>query len=439
MNLTLSQQWTQTLVQKKTTQECIAFLKQRLDLLGFQSQILTFHGVTNLYAERNVHESTNAEAFGHSSCKALGFLGHVDVVPVGTGWTKDPFSGVIQEESIFGRGASDMKGAIACFLEALEENSEILRTLPLIFLISGDEEGSAEWGTPAVLKALQETACLPELDFVLIGEPTAHKNMGDVIKVGCRGSLNVTVRVEGVPGHVAYRDDLENPATVLVHYLHELKLIQWDCGDEFFGTTNLEITKISADGEGNNIVPAVAFAQFNIRFNSHVTADFLISKIKSLTDRHSIPSHQKNAEQEARSTGSEPYWAYRSNRAPDRRTRNLAGSGDNRFSDKHSDKQSSVAWNFEIDISCEPFSSSPSPLWEDLRQAIQDVTFFTPRFSAQGGNSDAKFLKELCPFAELGLRVDEAHKPDEKASLQDLAILTKIYSRFLQKICHNQR
>ncbi|GHS99586.1 hypothetical protein AGMMS50296_7790 [Alphaproteobacteria bacterium] len=278
LRLTPAQSLTQTLLQKKTPEETALFLKPWLDSLGFETQILTFQNVTNVYATKNLSPSTQ-----RPSQKVLGFLGHSDVVPAGEGWSADPFSGALQDGFLLGRGAVDMKGGLACFFAALAENKAVLDNFPLALFISGDEEGTAEGGIPAVLQELEKTSSRPTFDFILIGEPTSRLTLGDYVKMGCRGSLNIRFCLTGTSGHVAaLGQKIENVATIMIHFLHELASFAWPPEDEIFGPTNLEITTLDADSHATNVIPAQARGGFNIRFGTKTSAEQILAKIESV-------------------------------------------------------------------------------------------------------------------------------------------------------------
>lgn len=367
MKTNLSQTLLQSLIQCQTVAESIDFLKSYLSSLEFTTEVLSFQGVDNLYAYKKL------KAYP----KTLAFIGHVDVVPAGKNWETPPFSGNIYQKAVWGRGAVDMKGGIACFLAALTQNKTIINNQ--VILISGDEEGDAQCGMPAVLKALRLQNREPFWDFALIGEPTSQKFIGDHIKIGCRGSLNVYVQVQGLGGHVAYPQFLENPITALINFLHELKIYKFDEGDAIYDSSHIEITQIQTNNNTTNVVPTLAHCRFNIRFNPQTSSDQFVRIIESLAQKYPL-----------------------------------------------------VIWKFEYDIASQPFISQSSEFIEKLANSIEKITKNRPKISACGANSDAKFIKEKSAFAELGLNIQEAHKINEKVPLEDLEILTRVYDQFLK-------
>ncbi|MDR2464480.1 MAG: succinyl-diaminopimelate desuccinylase [Holosporales bacterium] len=356
-----------TLIKMPHVEDVINFLYKQFISLGFNAEILSFHGIHNLYAHKNVNDCTAQQEAANNS-KILLFLGHADVVPIGAS-QKHP-AGTLINDNIWGRGAVDMKGSISCCMSALRQNSDV----SIAVIISGDEEGSAEFGTPAVLNLLRSQKRLPVFDFVLIGEPTSYEEIGDHIKIGCRGSMNVSISAEGVSGHVAYPAYCINPVTKLVELVYELNLLA-----QTSGHYNIEVFSIYSNSGATNVVPSWAKCCFNIRFDENISANELINIIETI-----------------------------------------------------SGKQNNIQWHFTYDVACQPFMSRPDPLFDILINATMQVTRQQPQVSSKGANSDAKFIKDIAPFAELGLKTCDAHKIDEKVSLQDLYTLTKIYDQFLQ-------
>jgi succinyl-diaminopimelate desuccinylase len=350
------------LIRLPQVSDSIGLLNAQFSELGFATKILNFNGVDNLYAYKNLKSDKGA----------LLFLGHADVVPIGENWSVE--QGDVCDSTIWGRGAVDMKGAIVCFIEALRSNPDV----PVAVLISGDEEGTAEFGTPAVLSWLREQDMLPQFSFVLIGEPTSYGFIGDRVKFGCRGSLNVSVTAHGVAGHVAYPEFVDNPARTMVKFVDEV------AGENALGDSNdyhLEVTSIESASGATNVVPSVARCGFNIRFETNMSAKQLMDQISKIARKYE-------------------------------------------------------GVNVSYDVACEPFvstcESSDMPIFDVLFESIEKVTKRTADVTTRGANSDAKFIRTMAPFVELGLRVDSAHKVDEHVSIEDLTTLTNIYDQFLK-------
>lgn len=365
---------TQKLVQTFEVRECLEFISDILNGFGFKCEFLTFNNIPNLFSYK---KNQNVE-------KNLLFLGHVDVVPIGdiNNWKYDPFSGKISEEKLYGRGCVDMKGGIACFISAIEKNIE--QNGSIFLIITGDEEGIAEYGTKAVIKHLNEVNQLPKFDFAIIGEPTGQNVVGDHIKIGSRGSLNVKVTAIGKAGHVAYSSKAINPIDSLIQFLNDIKNNNFNDGNDIFEPTNLEITSIDVSNLATNVIPESVTARFNIRFNKNQNSKNLVDVIEVYS---------------------------------------------NKFKD--------VNWLFEYDFASDPFCSKESENFEILSNICKNHTGFTPKISAHGASSDAKFLENICPFAEIGLLTDQAHKINENTKILDLNILSKIYYDFLLGyFCH---
>ena len=305
------------------------------------------------------------------------FAGHTDVVPVGQGWTREPFAGDVIDGSLYGRGAADMKGAIACFVAAvarLLEQGNPLGSISL--LITGDEEGRALDGTQAVLRALAARG--EEIDLCLVGEPTNPLHLGEMIKVGRRGSLNATLTVSGTQGHTAYPHLADNPLPRLVAMLAAITAEPLDQGSEHFQASTLALTSIDVGNPATNVIPAQGRAKMNVRFN----------------DLH------RGADIDA--------WI--------RRKCDSVGG----------------AYELDVEISGESFLTPPGQLSDMLVRSIEKVTGRTPELSTTGGTSDARFIKNACPVAEFGLVGQSMHKADERVAVADLDALTQIYLGVLQ-------
>ena len=316
----------------------------------------------------------------------LCFAGHTDVVPPGDErlWKHPPFAGEIAGGRLYGRGASDMKGAVACFAAAAMDyvsarGGEIDGTISL--LITGDEEGPAINGTRKVLAWLRENG--ERLDHCIVGEPTNTQRIGESIKIGRRGSLNGRLKLTGMQGHVAYPHLAENPVKGLVKVFARLYDTPLDYGSAHFSPTNLEVTSIDVGNQATNVIPPVAEARFNVRFNDRHTAD-------------SLQAHLREQILLA-----------------------LAGT--------------ELAFALEFEPPAETFLTEPGPLDALLSEAVHEVTGLTPSLSTDGGTSDARFIKDYCPVVEFGLTTASVHKNDENVAIADLEQLTAVYRRFIER------
>jgi len=350
-------------------------LQSSLEAMGFSCTRYPFgqgkERVDNLYARLG----TGAPNF----C----YAGHVDVVPVGdvAQWRHEPFGGVIEDGKIWGRGAADMKGGIAAFVAAVSEFLAGGKPFggSISFLITGDEEGPALNGTKKMLEAI--TAKGEVIDHCLVGEPTNPNTLGEMIKIGRRGSLNGVLTVIGTQGHVAYPDLAGNPVPTLLKLLKALSSKKLDDGNDNFQPSNLEITSVDVDNPAHNIIAGAATAKFNIRFNTEHTGDDLLGWIEDEIT--------------------------------------LAGEGfDGRI---------------EADLSVPglPFLTEPCVLTQKLSDAIMSVTGHTPSLSTSGGTSDARFITNYAPVVEFGLIGKTIHKVNEHAKLEDIKNLKEIYKAFL--------
>ncbi|RMF12684.1 MAG: succinyl-diaminopimelate desuccinylase [Alphaproteobacteria bacterium] len=348
--------------------------------LGFRCWRLAFDSpgtarVDNLFARRDLGPSDRR---GPHFC----FAGHSDVVPVGRpdDWRCDPFSAMIENDLLIGRGTADMKGAIAAMLAAMAEfltgpgnAPETAGTLSL--LITGDEEGPAINGTRRVLEWMAEEGHLP--DFCLVGEPTNPARLGEMIKIGRRGSLNGHLIVEGTAGHVAYPHLADNPVPKLLRLLDELRKMSLDEGTAMFQPSNLEITHIEVGNPAHNVIPARAEALFNIRFNDLHDGERLARDL-----------HER-----------------------------LAATG--------------IAHRLDIHVTGEAFLTPPGPPVRALVDAIRAHTGEEPELSTSGGTSDARFIKDYCPVVEFGLVGATMHKANEAVAIDDIVRLKAIYGDFL--------
>ena len=323
----------------------------------------------------------------------LMFAGHTDVVPPGDedAWTHSPFSAEIADGHMYGRGAVDMKGGIACFLAAVARHLET-KGKPrgsISFLITGDEEGPSINGT---VKLLEWAAGQGEKwDASLVGEPTNPEQLGDMIKIGRRGSLSGVVTVVGRQGHAAYPHLADNPVRGIVTLVESLLAPPFDEGTRDFQPTNLEVTSIDVGNTATNVIAAKATAAFNIRFNDTWTAETIQAEIHNRLDR-----------------------------AASRRRLRLGKEEPIEFELQWRDRPSPV------------FLTRNDRLIETLTGSINAVTGRAPALSTSGGTSDARFIKDYCPVVEFGLVGQTMHMVDERVSLADLEALTRIYERFLQ-------
>ena len=311
------------------------------------------------------------------------FAGHTDVVPPGeAAWSVPPFDGALRDGVLYGRGACDMKGAIAAFAAAasrhLGDRPGSRGAGSISLLITGDEEGLATDGTVRVLDWMQANGQMP--DFCLVGEPTNPKRLGETIKVGRRGSLNATLTIQGVQGHVAYPDRADNPVHRLAALLAELAAHRLDDGNEWFEPSGLQITSVDVGNTARNVIPAVATARLNIRFNDLHSGRSLQQWLREVTDRHAPGA------------------------------------------------------DLEIKVSGEAFLTQPGPYVATLAETVRARTGITPNLDTGGGTSDARFIARHCPVAEFGLVGASMHKADENVSVTDLEQLVEIYRDFLRDV-----
>jgi len=308
------------------------------------------------------------------------FAGHLDVVPPGEGWVSDPFEPVVRGELLHGRGAVDMKGSIAAFIAAAAQNTDHSGRLTLI--ITGDEEGPATYGTVALIERMAARGLRP--DSCLVGEPTSAQRLGDTIKIGRRGSVNIWIEVAGTQGHVAYPHLADNPLRPLVAIMSEINAIRLDDGTDWFQPSNIEVTTIDVGNRATNVIPAKATARLSIRFNDLQRGEDLVSRIRELA------------------TAVTP--------------------------------RATVA----AKVYGEAFITQPGALSTLVAEAVHHVTGIEPDLSTTGGTSDARFLSKLCPTVEFGLCNATMHKLDEAVALDDLTALTEIYARILSGVLPTQ-
>ena len=359
----------------------IALVAKHLKSIGFQCKILNF-------ADKNTPTIKNLYArFGKSSPNFC-FAGHTDVVPAGNlkSWDVGPFSGAVKKGKIYGRGTSDMKGGIACFISAVSEflkNNKKFKG-SISFIITGDEEGVAINGTKKVVHYLKKKK--EKIDFCLVGEPSNRKVMGQMMKIGRRGSITAYLTLTGTQGHVAYPHEACNPSTPLIKILDKLKSTKLDNGTKNFQPSNLEITKMSTDSNADNVIPATSSATFNIRFNNKHNHSSLKKKISSIV------------QQIAKKYKCKPVIKY---------------------------SETGTA-----------FITKPGKTVHMMSRVIKDITKNKPVLSTSGGTSDARFIKDIAPCVEFGLVGNSMHKVNESVSINDLKKLKKIYYKILESYFH---
>ena len=354
----------------------INFLSKQLKTLGFNCKILEFKDkkskpIKNLYA-RLGKKNPN-----------LCYAGHTDVVPPGNikDWTVDPFKPTVRNNHLIGRGANDMKSSIACFVSAVNKFLKKGKFNGSIsFLITGDEEGLAINGTKKVVDYLKKRK--EKIDFCIVGEPTNPNKLGEMIKIGRRGSLSGKIEILGTQGHIAYPHLSNNPINTLVRICKKLKEKKLDKGNKNFQPSNLEFTAINVDNKAHNVIPARARAQFNVRYNNFHNANTLKKKISSIV--------------------------------------------------KNICKINRCKFKIEFIVNGDSFLTKPEKTIFMAKKIIKKVTKITPRFSTTGGTSDARFIRKIAPCLEFGLVNKTMHKVDECVSLSDLKKLTKIYQNILE-------
>jgi len=351
------------------------YLEKKLKFLGFKTKILEFKDkntkpVKNLYA-RLGKKSPN-----------FCYAGHLDVVPPGNlkDWSTNPFKPAVKGKYLIGRGANDMKSSIACFVAAVSKFKKKKFIGSISLLITGDEEGIAINGTKKVVEYLKKKK--EKIDFCLVGEPTNQNKLGEMMKIGRRGSMTGHLTIYGTQGHVAYPHDANNPAPVMTRILGQIESMKLDNGTKNFQPSNLEIVKINTDNTADNVIPAEMKATFNIRFNN----------------KHSSNSLKKKL---------------------------------NRIIKKNCDKNK-CSFKISYMLSGEAFITNPNKTTFMIQKVIKKITKIKPKLSTTGGISDARFIKKVAPCVEFGLVGKTMHKVDEIVSLSDLKKLTKIYYNILE-------
>jgi len=350
----------------------INILARNLKSLGFKCQIINFKNIKNLYAK-----------LGKSKPNFC-YAGHTDVVPPGNinDWSVNPFKPSVKNNKLIGRGANDMKASIACFIAAVSrfkiKNKKFKGSISL--LITGDEEGLAINGTKKVVKYLKRKR--EKINFCLVGEPTNPNRLGEMIKIGRRGSITGRLSIIGTQGHVAYPHRANNPSNTMVKILKKIKEIKLDNGTKNFQPSNLEVTKISIDNHADNVIPGSADAVFNIRFNNKHSSSSLKRKLNLV-----IGSIARKAK---------------------------------------------CKFNIKYEVSGEAFITKPNKTTYMIQNTVKKITKIKPKLSTTGGTSDARFIRKIAPCLEFGLVGKTMHKIDESVSLSDLKKLTNIYQNILE-------
>jgi len=364
----------------------LQLLERTLRGIGFSCERMDFtqagtDDVANLYARIGQDKNGNGKHF----C----FAGHSDVVPVGdlSSWTIGPFAAELSAGYLFGRGAADMKGAIAAFSEAsarfiARRGREFGGSISL--LITGDEEGPAVNGTVKMLKKLAERG--EKVDACVVGEPTSSRRFGDMMKIGRRGSMTVDMTVRGIQGHVGYPERLDNPLHRLSAIIEALVREPIDQGSTHFQPTSLQFTTVDVGNKATNIAPGTVRARFNTRFNDLWTSQKLLAHLKERIERASAA---------------------------------VGGNGTIEYD--------------KVEVSGESFYTPPGALVELVAGAVREVTGVEPELSTTGGTSDARFIAKYCPVLEFGLVGETMHKVDEKSAVADLRSLARVYETVLDR------
>ena len=352
------------------------FLEKKLKKLGFKTKLLEFK-------EKDFKPVKNLYARLGNKAPNFCYAGHLDIVPPGNikDWTVNPFNPSVKQGHLIGRGANDMKSSVAAFVSAvstfLSKNRKFNGSISL--LITGDEEGDAVNGTKKVVDYLKKRK--EKINFCLVGEPTNPNKLGEMIKIGRRGSLTGKLNIFGQQGHVAYPHRANNPSTIIVKILKELKDIKFDRGSKNFQPTNLEVTKININNNADNVIPAMAEATFNIRFNNKHSSNSIKNRLNKIFKKMTKKNKSK----------------------------------------------------FKIDyrVSGEAFLTKPNKTTFMIQNIIKKITKLKPKLSTTGGTSDLRFIRKISPGLEFGLVGKTMHKVDEAVSLKDLENLKKIYENIL--------
>ena len=317
-------------------------------------------------------ENCFAIRHGPEGSRHFAFAGHLDVVPPGAGWTSGAFEPEVRGDQLHGRGAVDMKGAIAAMVAAAANIPREIGTIS--FIVTGDEEGPALFGTRALIDFMRDHGHAP--DLCLVGEPTSVSRLGDMMKIGRRGSVNIWLTVEGSEGHVAYPHLADNPIPKLARMLAELDALVLDEGTEWFQPSNLEITDLAVGNPATNVIPERAEARLSIRFNDRHSGRSLVERVSAIAEKHGGTARAM--------------------------------------------------------ISGEPFLTPPGEFSALVAAVVKAETGLDPEPSTTGGTSDARFLRAICPVIEFGLVNATMHKRDEAVAVADLEVLARIYRRIAE-------
>ena len=350
---------------------CQEVMARRLAAVGFEIEMLRYGSVENLWAKRG------------KGCPVLCFAGHTDVVPTGPleEWRTDPFQPTIRDGMLFGRGAADMKSGLAAMVTAVES---FVTAHPghrgcIAFLITSDEEGPSVDGTKRVVETLAGRQ--ERIDYCLVGEPSSEKQIGDMIKVGRRGSLSGRLTVHGVQGHVAYPQLAENPVHALAPALAEMTARKWDSGNEYFQPTTFQISNLNAGTGAPNVIPGELKARFNLRYSPVQTLDGLKSTVEDILRKHG------------------------------------------------------VRYSLEWYLSGEPFYTPPGPLSDAVSAAVEEITGTAPTLSTGGGTSDGRFIAPMgAQVVELGVCNATIHKVNECVRVADIDQLHRMYRGVLERL-----
>jgi len=340
-------------------------LEAVLKELGFMTHRLPFGDVDNLYARLG------------NAAPHFCFAGHTDVVPVGEGWNTDPFAAEVRDGMLYGRGAADMKSAIAAFVAAVSRLPAQKGSISL--LITGDEEGAAVNGTVKLLEWLKGRG--EKIDHCVVGEPTSVGHAGDTLKIGRRGSINFRITVTGVQGHVGYPQKAKNPIPALAELVTQLAQHKLDKGNDHFDPSTLAFTSVDVGNDATNVIPGEARARFNVRFNDRHNPESLTNWVRDRADRIA------------------------------------------------------QEWGCAIDVTAQTsgtsFLTPPGKFTQLISDTVASITGQSPFFSTSGGTSDARFIKDFCPVVELGLAGATMHKADECVAVSEIVALTDIYAALL--------
>ncbi|WP_136683276.1 succinyl-diaminopimelate desuccinylase [Falsirhodobacter xinxiangensis] len=349
----------------------LVLLESVLTAAGFDCTRVDRGGISNLFA-RWGRKGAN---------RSFGFNGHTDVVPVGdvAAWTHDPFGAVIEDGWLYGRGSTDMKSGVAAFVAAAVDFVATKPDCAILLAITGDEEADADHGTRALLDWMAEAG--EKMDVCLVGEPTCPENMGDMMKIGRRGSVNIRFTARGVQGHAAYPHRAKNPVAALARLIARLEEVPLDQGNDHFDASSLATVTFDVGNPATNVIPAEARATVNIRFNDIHTGESLIAQLRAEADAI------------AAETG--------------------------------------VQIELATKISGESFLTPPGDLSNLIADAVQAETGRKPELSTSGGTSDARFVKDHCPVVEFGLVGHRMHGVDERVRVEDIHTLKRIYTRIL--------